>query len=387
MQKIRYAFLSTVGDSIVAFMRPYFEKFDPEKYDITIISTFTPEQYQGLSRKYRCIDLQLERGFHLRKTIQVIWKLYKEFRSTDYQVIEYATANVSLGAAVAGWLARVPVRLYNHWGALFAGYTGNQRFIVKNIERFAALFSTDIRQVSQRNLDLCIQERLYPRSKVKVLGFGGTVGVDFSRFDLDKKADRKAEVYEEFSIPSNASLFGFVGRINQDKGINELIEAFQKISSQNSAAYLMLVGNIDKNKPIKEENMRWAQQSSQVIFTGPVSDVPKYMSAFDVLVHPTYREGFGMVLQEAAALKVPIITTDIIGPGEFIQRDQTGLLVPAKDSDKLRDAMLKLLEDSTQRNTLAEKCHEYTRQNFERQVMVGRIINDREDLLKKRGII
>lgn len=59
-------------------------------------------------------------------------------------------------------------------------------------------------------------------------------------------------------------------------------------------------------------------------FTGPVSDVPKYMSAFDVLVHPTYREGFGMVLQEAAALKVPIITTDIIGPGEFIQRDQTG---------------------------------------------------------------
>ncbi len=387
MSKIRYAFLSTIGGSIVAFMRPYFEKLDPEKYDITLISTFTPEQYQDFSRKYKCIDLQLERGFHLGKTVRVFCKLYKEFRRTDYQIIEYATANVSLCAAFAGWLMGIPVRLYNHWGALFVGYTGGQRFIVKNIERFAALFSTDIRQVSMRNLNLCVSGYLYPREKVKVLGLGGTVGVDFSRFDLGKKATYRNEIYKKYSIPETDLVFGFVGRINQDKGLNELIEAFQKISSGNSNVHLMLVGNIDKNKQPQEENLRWAQQSTQIIFTGAVNDVPIYMSAFDVLVHPTYREGFGMVLQEAAALKVPIITTDIIGPGEFIQRDKTGLLVPAKDADALREAMLKLLNDSELRKTLAQNCYEYTKQNFARQAMVNRIIHDREELLKKHGII
>lgn len=369
-------------------MLPYIDKLAKDQYDITLISTFSSEQYQVFSREYKCINLQLERGFHLIKTISCIKSLYQKFRDGNYQVIEYGTANVSLCAAIAGWLAGVPVRIYNHWGSLFTGHTGVQRAVVKNIEKIISLLSTDIRDVSHRNMQMCINEHIYPPSKVKVLGLGGTVGVDFAKFDLNNKQINRVEVRKKYSIPDNTFVFGFVGRINRDKGVNELIDAFRSLNSTHqSAVHLMLVGNIDKNKPIEEERINWARQSPQVTLTGQVDNTAEYMSSFDILIHPTYREGFGMVLQEAAALKVPIITSDIIGPGEFIQHNKTGLLVPPRDPDSLRHAMNEFLETPEKYKQFAENCYIYTEENFERSIMVERILKDRVEILKSHGIV
>jgi glycosyltransferase involved in cell wall biosynthesis len=231
---------------------------------------------------------------------------------------------------------------------------------------------------------MCIKDGLYTKEKVRVLGKGGTVGVDTQKFSFRKKTIYNKEIRDQYNISPDSTVLGFVGRIQRDKGINELLTAFKNLLSSNNQAILMLVGAVDYANPVDDELMKWAENEKNVVFTGQVGDVYKYMSCFDVLVHPTYREGFGMVLQEAAALKIPIITTRIMGPREFITDQYNGELVEAKNSEQLEVAIGKLLKDSVLRAEYAERIYEYTLKYFERSIMVDRIIQDRERIISEK---
>ena len=377
----KYAFITTVEASIKSFMLPYVKELKALGFEAHLICNYSDDFFESFSEEYLCHKIDLKRGFDLKSTLGTIVNLYKYFRSNEIEVVEYGTENAAFCAAIASKLAGVPIRIYDHWGARYVGLNGISRTVSKLIERTAAFFSTNIRQVSLENMELCVSDHIYKRDKVKVLGKGGTVGVDMTVFDLKYKESYKKFIREKYEIPQDTVLIGYVGRIQSDKGINELLEAFRNIQKTNSNVSLMLVGPIDEVNPVREELFSWAQRNTQVCFTGRVSEVFKYMSAFDVLVHPTYREGFGMVLQEAAAMKIPIITTSIMGPREFIQDNITGALVPPCDENSLREKILELINDKKLALEYAEANYKYTKENFERSVMVKRIVRDRLDII------
>lgn len=381
------AILTTVDVSMSWFMIPYVKELKSRGVDVTLICNMTDDFLEKYSKDYNCVSLDLERGFNLAKTIKGYKNLLKLFKKESFDFIEYATENVSLPASIAGACAKVPVRVYDEWGVLFVGFSGIKRVVAWTIEKIISVFSTDIRQASEKNKDLCVRSHLYRPNKSKVLGKGGTIGVDISIYDISKKNQYRSEIFEKYNIPVKAMLFGFVGRIQSDKGINELIEAFKKVLEKNSNLYLMLVGFVDKANPIKPENMEWAQNSPNVVFTGRVDGAQKYTSAFDVLVHPTYREGFSMVLQEAAAVKTPIITTNIIGPAEFITNGFNGVIVEPHDSDDLYNGLMFAIENPEKMSLFAENGYKYTIENFERTIMVNRMVEDRMQILQNASVL
>lgn len=382
MKNLKCAVLTTVDISMTSFILPYVSELKKRGCSVTLICNMSNEFIEKYENDYNLINIDLDRGFNLKKTVAAYFTLRKIFKKQKFDFVEYATENVALPASMAAMVSRIPIRIYNHWGSLFSCFTGARSFICKIIEWLTALCSTDIRQVSNKNLELCVKNHLYSEKKAKVLGYGGTIGVDFSKFELDKKEEYKKEVRERYSVPESSTLLGFVGRIQTDKGINELVEAFMKLYAEDKRLFLMLVGPVDTANPIKSENMKWAEDCPNVIFTGRVEDAYKYMSAFDVLVHPTYREGFGMVLQEAAALKTPIITTNIIGPSEFITHGFNGVLAEPRNTESLYSGIKELIADREKMLLYAENGYKYTLENFERSVMVNRMVADREDLLK-----
>lgn len=383
MNKVKYCALTTTAASLKSFVLPTLDRLQENGYIIHISCARDDAFGEEIRDKYVYFPLDIERGFNLRKTISNIFILYKYFKKNKFQMVEYGTENVALSASIAAKFARIPIRIYNHWGARYVGLSGFSRFLSIWIERLASLFSTDIRQVSHQNAKMCVKKHIYPASKVKVLGKGGTIGVDLNIFDPHDKEIYRNEICKSYNISRDSFIYGFVGRIQSDKGINELIEAFRVLNLKNKSVYLMLVGNIDKQNPIKKDNMDWAKKSEYVIFTGFQTETYKYMSAFDVLVHPTYREGFGMVLQEAAAVKTPIITTNIMGPGEFIKNEVTGLLVDSHNTEHLQKAMERLLINNDERVQFAEAGYDYVCKNFDREIMVKRIVSDREELRRK----
>lgn len=378
--KVRYCALTTISLNMRSFVLPAAEYLAANGYDVTVGCMRDDKFAQSLEGKpVKYLPLDIQRGFNLKGTIVATWQLYRFFKKARIQMVEYGTENVSFCGSIAAWLAGVPVRIYNHWGARYVGYEkGFGRSFSIFIEKTCAKLSTTVRQSSELNRQMCIEDGLYKADKVKVLGYGGTVGADFKRFDISKRPEWNRAMRAKYCIGKDDFVFGDICWVRKDKGSNELIEAFRRLNKRD--AWLVFIGDIYNEDPVEKELLEWAQKSDRVIFTNRVLDVEHYVAGVDVLVHPSYREGLGMVLQEAGALGIPCITTDTIGPKEFGIPGKTGLLVKKADANDLYEKMLYFYEDRTRIESFSKAMCEMVKERYERGVMVQRILDDRNAL-------
>lgn len=322
----------------------------------------------------KCYPVKMERGIDPVGAIRAIICMYKIFKKEKCDAIQFTTPNASLYAALAGKLAGVKHRIYNQCGLRYVSFEGKKRMIFKMLETLTCSMATSVRAQSPKNMQFAIEEKLCPAEKISVIGIGGTIGADLMEYDISKKQEYRTKIRTDWGI-QDEFLFGYVGRINVDKGVNELLSAFYKLSPKYPKVKLMLVGMIDDENPIEKELLNWAKESDSVILTGnvPGKDVCKHMAAFDILVHPTYREGFGKVLQEAMAMAVPIITTDVPGPSEVVENNISGKLVEVKNVQALYCEMESLMLDKERMLMYSENGRKRAEKYFDRNVMLNNI--------------
>lgn len=353
-------------------------------YEVTLICSPDADFQASLPPTIHFIPVSMARGIDF-SAIRSIWHFYQIFRRENFDLVQYSTPNASCYASIAAWLARVPKRLYCQWGIRYVGLTGIVRKIFKTIEGLVCRLSTDIRAVSHLNREFAVSEKLYPLQKSRVVGNGGTIGVDLQRFDFRQKQAYSNQVREQYHIDKDSYVFGFAGRVSADKGCMELLSAFRELSAKHPECKLFIVGPMEDNCGLPEELLSWARISDSVVLTGMVSgtDMPKYYAAMNALVHPTYREGFGMVIQEAGAMGVPTITTRIPGASEVMVDDESCLLVAPRSKDELLSAMAKLISDSEFADKLGEGAYARTCSLYDRPVMLGHQQKDYENLLEE----
>lgn len=379
-RKIKICALTTISKTMDWFVVESMRNLANNGYDVTLVCDMDQDFITRNSDFAKCVPVKMSRGIDFKGAINGIKTFYKLFKENQFDIIQYSTPNAALYSSIAGTFAKIPVRLYGQWGIRYVTFGGIKRFIFKTLEKITCLFSTHVRAQSFKNRQFAINEGLCKEDKISVIGIGGTIGVDFNEFDINKKSEYRKETRETHNISDDDFVFGFVGRLNVDKGINELIEAFAEIDN----AKLMLVGMLDDNYGPSKRNLELAKNNPNVIITGnvPPNEVPKYISCFDILVHPTYREGFGKVLQESMAMGTPIITTDVPGPSEVIENDVSGILVPVKDSAALRNEMLSLMEDNERRNRYVKSARERAEKYFERSIMLQNILDEYNKILE-----
>lgn len=368
--------IATVEDTMNIFIVPAMEYFVDNGYDVTLVCTMSEDFIKKNSGKFHCVNIPMSRGIVIGDMLCLPWKFWKLFRKEKFDYVQYATTNASFYACIPAMLCGIKTRVYCQWGLLYVGYTGIKRCILKMVEKFLCMSATHITVASKKNLDYAVADGLMPRKIASVIGDGGTVGVELSEFDIAKRETFKAQVLEEHPELKNRIVFGYVGRIETDKGICELLEAF--ISLNNERYALLLIGSFDElRNGINPLLIERAKASGRVLFHGFSKEVSKYMSAMDILVHPTYREGFSMVIQQAMAMGCAIITTDIPGPSEVIEDGKSGVLVPDHSATDLAKAMALLGENAEMRKEYADAGLERVRKLFNRQRMVELTFQDR----------
>lgn len=145
--------------------------------------------------------------------------------------------------------------------------------------------------------------------------------------------------------PGNEKVrFLYLGRIMQEKGVDELFSAVRRLREERDDFVLDLVGFFeDKYESAYREQVAQLEQAGVVAFHGFQEDPRPYYAAADCVVLPSYHEGMSNVLLEAAATGRPLITSDIPGCREAVDRDETGFLVTVKDTDSLLEAMRRFL--------------------------------------------
>lgn len=352
-------------------------------YDITLICNEDKKFEKSLPEYLHFIPVHMARGIDL-SAFKSIKQFIKIFREQQFDMVQYSTPNAACYASIAAKITKIPVRLYCQWGIRYVEMSGISRKIFKAIEKMVCRNSTDIRAVSPMNKAFAVSEGLYPEEKAVVVGKGGTIGVDMQRYDISKKLENRSAIRKQYGIPNEAFVYGFAGRVSADKGCTELLKAFRKITEFEPDAKLLIVGPMEDNCGVPAEILEWVRKTDQVVMTGMVdgSKMNEYYSAMDVLVHPTYREGFGMVLQEAGALGIAMITTKIPGASEVMEDGISCLLVEPKDVAELESAMKNLVIDREYLQKIGQAAYERTKRYYDRPIMLE---NQRKDYIKVLG--
>ena len=377
----RICYVTTVPVTLTSFIIPIAKQIMAQTdWEITVICDENQAFAESLPEGIRYIPIPMKRGISLGG-IGAMLKMYQVFRKEKFDLVQYSTPNAGLYAAIASWLSGIKYRKYHLMGFRFLGFSGLKRHIFMWLEKFACWLSTDVECVSRSNLEMGIEQGIFPRKKAHVIHWGSSAGVDLERFDIQKKAQWRTELRTQFGYTDNDCVFGFAGRITRDKGINEMLAAFDNVNCANKR--LFIVGRMEDEDSLDACLLQRARENPHIRFHGEVRDIEKFYAMMDVLLLPSYREGFGNIVIEAEALGVPVIVTDIPGPTDAMERDITGLVVPVKDVDALCTAMTTLAADKNLREKMGAAGRNLVEERFDQRVLFHKILENRKKLLEK----
>lgn len=300
------------------------------------------------------------------RDLVALWRLWRLFRRERPDVVHSVTPKAGLLAMTAARLAGVPRRMHTFTGQVWATRTGVMRRLLRAVDRFFAGSATQVLADSPSQREFMASEGVAAAGRIRVLGEGSICGVDTDRFRPDAQARR--EVRSRMGIAPDAPMLLYVGRLHPDKGLAELGDAFGQLAAAHADLHLVLAGPDEGGLALVQRTAGTA--ASRLHAVGLTAQPEHYMAAADVFCLPSYREGFGLSLLEAASAGLPSVATRIYGITDAVEEGATGLLVPAGDSAALAAAIDRLLRDAPLRLALAAAARERALSRFSREAMM-----------------
>jgi len=362
-------------------------KFMANYYEVIGVSSNDPYNILDAlqaSENIRTVAVDMTRKITPFKDLVSVYKLYKLFKKENPFIVHSHTPKAGTLSMIAAKFAGVPHRLHTIAGLPLLEATGLKRLILNTVEKITYSFATKIYPNSFGLQDIILEQKFTTKNKLKVIANGSSNGIDTQIFnpELFNNEEKNNVLKTELNISENDFVFIFVGRLVADKGIKELLEAFNNISKTHKAVKLILVGGFETElDPLDQETLNIKDTNAQIISTGWATDVRPYLGISDILVFPSYREGFPNVVMQSGAMGLPAIVSNINGCNEIIIEGENGTIVPVKNASILLDRMLKVYNKDLHYNKTT--CRDLIVKRYQKQVVWDGILNEYKNLEKQ----
>lgn len=308
-----------------------------EIYDVTLIANF--DQSEPIFDGIKQIALNLERKPSVFSDLKSLKQMVSIFKKEKFILVHSTTPKAGLITQIAGFLTGTKFRLHIFTGQVWASQNGVKRQALKKVDVVIASLATHLLADSKSQVVFLLNESIPVKSKIKVLGEGSISGVDLQKF-IPKNSEG---LKNKLQLTDKSFVFLFIGRLNKDKGVFDLIKSFDIVVEKFPKAALLIVGSDEENiLPFIQSHSLYGKS----IFYHPATPRPQdFMAMADVLCLPSYREGFGSVVIEAAACGTPSIGSNIYGLSDAIEEGKSGYLFPVSSVNDLADKMIYSIEN------------------------------------------
>lgn len=334
----------------------------------------------------RVVPINMSRKITPLSDLKSLFQFYRLCKIEKPQIVHSHTPKAGIVGMLAAKLAGVPIRLHTVAGLPLMESAGVKRKILDLVEKLTYSAATKVYPNSKGLYDFILQNKYTSANKLLVIANGSSNGINTSYFTSEFiTEERKSLLKRDLKINDNDFIFVFVGRLVGDKGINELIEAFSQLTIYN--AKLLLVGPLESElDALQIETLKEIEINPNIISVGFQKDVRPYFAISDCLVFPSYREGFPNVVMQAGAMGLPSIVSNINGCNEIIIEGENGTIIPVKDSEAIKSAMLKMIEDKEFYFKLKENSRSMIQSRYEQSVVWDALLQEYETLLKEKNI-
>jgi len=337
-----------------------------------LLNTTRPREVLREALRVKVVPVRIERQIAPWRDLLALVELWRIFRRHRFELIHSVTPKAGLLAMGAARLAGIPVRVHTFTGQVWVGRRGMMRLLLKTMDRIIAACATHVLVDSFSQRRFLVAEKVVPEGKSAVLAHGSISGVDRGRFRPDESARR--DIRREYGIGEAERLLLYLGRLTRDKGLLDLARAFSEVAARDSGVHLLLVGPDEEGISDEIGGLCMAGRE-RLHFQGFTSTPERYMAAADIFCLPSYREGFGSVIVEAAACGVPAVASRIYGITDAVADGETGLLHEKGDVPGLRDSLLRLLDDPELRRVMGAKAAKRAAEKFDQAVVTAALLD------------
>jgi glycosyltransferase involved in cell wall biosynthesis len=350
-------------------------------YDVTLATNTQNARFladRGICAKL--INIPIERKIDFRNDIKALYWLYRMFQKESFALVHSVDPKAGLLSMTAGLLARVPVRIHTFTGQVWVTRRGAMRLLLKTVDRFIAQFATHILIDSASQRMFLMKQGIVAKEKSFVLGHGSISGVDVCRFRPNPSARQQIRAIN--SVPAESLLFLYMSRLTRDKGALVMAEAFAKFAASDDESHLFVVGP-DEDGVLPAMISLFGKCLPRVHFFGFTSVPEEFMAGADVLCLPSYREGFGTVLINAAAVGIPALASRVYGSVDAVEDRITGLLHQPGNASEMAEHMMQLKIDPLLRKALGDNGRRRVVRDFSEKLVTSAVLNFYCDALAK----
>ncbi|AZI69903.1 glycosyltransferase family 1 protein [Cloacibacterium normanense] len=328
--------------------------------------------------------IEMHRPISLRQDLKSLWNLYWYFKKEKPAIIHSITPKAGLLSMMAGKLAGVPVRMHTFTGLIFPHKYGYMKRTLIIMDKILCRCATHV-YPEGRGVKEDLQKHNITNKPLKIIANGNVNGVDVDYYHPEAfSEENKKQLRASLRIKEEDFVFVFVGRLVIDKGVRELVKAFDALSKQHQNIKLILVGPRENaHNPKKRAMFHTINQNQKIITVGFQDDVRPYYAVSNVLMLPSYREGFPNAVLQAGAMGLPSIVSDIPGCNEIIEHEVNGLLVPKKNHQELQKAMEKVFKNPYFLLNLKKNARNKVVESFDKNFVWQELKKEYENALDK----
>ena len=317
------------------------------------------------------------RGWDPWEDARAFIELFTILGRERFDIVHTHTAKPGVMGRIAARLRGVPVVVNTvHGFDASPDHPLHRRALFMGLEWVAARFS-DL-ELYQSEADLARARRLRMVAPSKAILIGN--GTDLRRFDPAASNGKARELRRDLGIPETSVVVGTVGRIVAEKGYREFFAAARAVRASTPDIRFLAVGDLDPSKADALGSDELAAARSDVIFTGWRDDMPELLSAMDVFVLASWREGVPRSAVEAAAMGKPLVLSDIPGCRQVGREGDDALFVPPRDAGSLTMAITHLVSNPERASAMGRSARMRALERFDED-RIAKVTIDRYEAL------
>jgi glycosyltransferase involved in cell wall biosynthesis len=377
----RIAVAANVPDSFRMLLRAQLDAARAAGYEVHCVSG--PGAYlDELARDgFATHVVPLTRLFDPAADARALAALVRLFRRERFALVHTHTPKTALLGQLAARLARVPWVVNTVHGLLsHDDEHGLRRAALAVVDHVTCALSSAVLSQSREDVERAVARRMCRPTRIRHLG----QGIDLARFDPGRVlAAGKDALRARFGLPPTALVIAMIARFTKEKGYPEFLAMARRVARKRADVQFVVVGTSIRERDVLHVTPESQGLKGRLTVLVDRDDMPEIYGAADLVVLPTYREGFPRSLVEASAMGIPVVSTQIRGCREAVLDGQTGVLVPPGDVDALYYAVVELVDDPARRLRMSDTAARRARSEFDERRVCERVLALYAELLGK----
>ena len=361
---LKILFFVTEDWFVCSHWLPIIEGAKNAGFEVVVVTRINKHAEKIQQYGARVIPFEISRrGANVFYELNTILQLVKIYRKERPDIVHHIAIKPMLYGSLASHLMRVPhtVNWVAGMGWLFISNNWRAKSLQIVVRKVLGMLLRGTEVIVENKDDHAVV---------------ANIGIAAKHLHLIRGAGVDTLLYAPFPEPDGTPLVLLPARMLWDKGVAEFVEAATQLKSRGMLARFVLVGEPDIENPasVPEHQLISWQKDGVVEWWGRREDMPQVLKQSHIVCLPSYREGLPKSLLEAASCGRPIVTTDVPGCREIVHDGENGILVEARNSTALADALARLLADRELRKWMGRRGRERVLNEFSQEIVVAQVL-------------